>query len=435
MQTGKWEPPNEITRPDIVAISNEVLARPDNPYTVRDDFFRIRSLELDWDICGQVYEPINPDSVLTGADGKRVGIFLLHGGGGDHRSMDTMARLLAGKFRIKVATMTYPGHYNLLDPKGDWPGDTINPDGTARVPLWDQRQPITSDQYDLVQDRSDPVLRAKYGTLFFLRAREGTAFYDRLGAWPLAFEEAMKAVCARNFPPGEYSVYAHGHSTGGPFVHMLLQRVPNLAGLVGMESSPFGSIFSQMLDQGWKFPFNYITVRTWRDTARYAGPEAGPEGARRLPWLIEDVMEDWERKKHLPGLKSQHLVQFAAVDTLEQAARHSAQRLQMSPVATEALVARFRGYPFHLSGEDAPPVPPLIYGLAEGSRDHTPERYRNILLPALAAMRPAPRVRLVLFRAGVHAYTKAESELPKGPAPAVAQLWHDAITGGYYIQE
>jgi hypothetical protein len=86
----------------------------------------------------------------------------------------------------------------------------------------------------------------------------------------------MKAVCARNFPPGEYSIYVHGHSTGGPFVHQLLQRVENVAGLAGTETSPWGAIFSRMQGQRWQFPFNYLSVRTWRDLARYRGPEAGP---------------------------------------------------------------------------------------------------------------------------------------------------------------
>lgn len=429
-----WEPPHEITAAEIRSHSDRLLNRADHPYEVRDDFFTISSLGMDWEVCGRVYAPQPADSVIRGADGKRIGIFLLHGGGGDHRNMETMGRLLAGKFGIKVATMTYPGHFNFLDPKGDWPGETIRPDGTARTPLWDRNHPITPDQYELVQDRSDPVLRAKYGTLFFLRAKEGTHFFDRLGAWPYAYEEAMKALCARNFPVGEYSIYLHGHSTGGPFVHMLLQRVANIAGLVGMESSPFGAIFSKMLNQGWPFPFNYITVRTWRDVARYAGPEAGPEGMRRLPWLMEDVLEEWEKRKHLPGMKAQHLVQFAAVDALEAAGRYTAARLGLGPAETEEMAQRFRGYPSPLSGPGTRPVPPLMYGLAEGSRDHTPERYKNILLPALSELDRAPKVRLVFFRGGVHNYVKPESDLPKGLGPAVAQLWHDAITGGYYLQ-
>jgi hypothetical protein len=55
-----------------------------------------------------------------------------------------------------------------------------------------------------------------------------------------------------------------------------------------------------------------------------------------------------------------------------------------------------------------------------------------VLLPALAAMSPPPKVRLVLFGAGVHGYMKPEPDLPRGIGPAVANLWHTAITEGYY---
>ena len=431
--TTTWEPPAQLDRDEIVRGSEEVLRRPDIPLSVREDVFRIEALGLEWDLGGKVYEPANPSDVPRGADGRKVGTFLLHGGGGDHRGMEPLALLLAGKLGYKVATMTYPGQLWLLDPSRNWPGDTIHPDGTGRTPIYKQDEPITPDQYQLVEDRSDPVLRAKYGTLIFLKARSGTPFYDRLAAWPAAFETAMQTVCARNFPPGEFSIYAHGHSTGGPFVHLLLQRVENIVGLIGLESSPFGAIFSKMLNQGWPFPFNTITVRTWRDIARYRGPENGAEGMRRLPWLMEEVFEEWDGRKHLPNIKAQHTVQFAAFDALEAGARAAAARLRLGPVATEELVDHFRGYPRELRGPKVRPLPPLLYGLTRGSRDHTEERYRDVLLPTLAEMQPPPKARLVVFGAGVHGYMRPEPDLPRGIGPAVARLWHSAITEGYYV--
>jgi hypothetical protein len=428
--TTTWEPPAQLERDEIVRASDEVLGRPDIPLNVREDIFRISALDLDWDIGGKVYEPVDPGAVPRGADGHKIGAFLLHGGGGDHRGMEPLALLLAGKLGWKVATMTYPGQLYLLDPIRNWPGDTLNEDGTARTPIYLRDQPITPDQYELIEDRSDPVLRAKYGTLLFLRAREGTDFYNRLAAWPAAFELAMQTVCGRNFPPGEFSVYAHGHSTGGPFVHLLLQRVENIAGLIGLESSPFGAFFSRMLGQGWPFPFNTITVRTWRDMARYRGPENGAEGMRRLPWLMEDVFAEWSSRLHLPNIKAQQTVQFAAFDVLEAGARAAAARVGIDP---EPLVAQFRGYPLPLPSPPARPVPPLLYGLTRGSRDHTPERYRGVLLPALASVQPPPKARLVLFGAGVHGYMRPEPDLPSGIGPAIAHLWQTAIQEGYYL--
>ena len=48
-------------------------------------------------------------SASRGADGKRIGIFLLHGGSGDYKSMEPMAKLFAAKFGCKAVAMTFPG--------------------------------------------------------------------------------------------------------------------------------------------------------------------------------------------------------------------------------------------------------------------------------------------------------------------------------------
>jgi hypothetical protein len=431
--TTTWNPPLEITREAIVRASDDVLSRPELPITAREDIFRIRVADLDWDIGGMVYQPEDEADIPTGADGKKIGLFLLHGGAGDHRGKDPMARFLASRFGYKVATMTYPGKLYLLDPSRDWPGDTVNPDGTARTPLWQSDRPITPDQYELIQDRSNPVYRAKWGTMFLLRAKEGTEFYDRMASWPLAFEEAMIEVCRRNFPEGEFSIYAHGHSTGGPFVHMLLQRVPNIAGLIGMETSSFGHIFAGMLGMQWDYGFDLLTIRTWRHIAKYAGVEAGPEGMWRLPWIMEEVFEKWDRAKTQPQIKAEYLVTYGATGALAAAAHTTAKRLNLNSEETGALVHRFTGYPKELSGPGTRPVPPLLYGIAQGSRDHTEERYERVVLPTVAAMNPKPKANLVVFKGGVHGYEREEEDLPRGLLPAIAQLWDDAIRGGYYV--
>ena len=237
-----WEPPVEIPREEIVRISDEVLARADRPSVAREEIFRISVLGLDWDIGGMVYEPEDPTRIAVGADGKKVGIFLLHGGGGDHRGKDKMGRFLASKFGYKVATMTYPGHLYLLDPSRDWPGDTINPDGTVRTPIWKRGEHITPDQYEVIRDTS---MRLRYGTRTVARAKPGSIFYDRMAGWPAAFEEGMKDAMRRHFPEGEYAIYVTGHSTGGPIVFMMSQRVPNIAGVLAVENSPFGFILEE----------------------------------------------------------------------------------------------------------------------------------------------------------------------------------------------
>lgn len=428
-----WEPPAELARDEIVELSDRVLARPEIPIKATDDVFRLSVLGLDWDIGGTVYTPEDESAIPRGADGKRVGLFILHGGGGDHRGKDKMARFLAARFGYKVVTISYPGNLYLLDSSRKWPGDTINPDGTARTPLWNVDAPITTDQYEVIQDRSDPAKRAKWGTLFFLKAKEGTDFYYRMASWPAAFEDAMQDMCRRHLPASDFSIYAHGHSTGGPFAHMLLQRVDNVVGLVGMESSPFGFMFSRMLGMTWDFPFNYLTLRTWRHIAKYAGAEA-EEGAHwRLPWLMEDVFEAWDKTKSQAQFKAEYFITYDSRAALGEMARVTAQRLGMSDRDADKLVHRFEGYGHELSGPGVKPVPPLLYGINRGSRDHTEARYKNVVLPALAEMNPAPKARLVIFNAGVHSYERAEEGLPNGTLPAVAEVWNRAITEGYYL--
>jgi alpha-beta hydrolase superfamily lysophospholipase len=51
-----------------------------------------------------------------------------------------------------------------------------------------------------------------------------------MAAWPVAFEEAIKETARRHLPQGDFSIYIHGHSTGGPFAMTATQRVANIAG-------------------------------------------------------------------------------------------------------------------------------------------------------------------------------------------------------------
>ena len=437
----QWEPPSEVTRERIVEISQKVLAMPAIPVEAQEDIFRIPVLGMDWDIGGMIHQPKDPSQISTSPDGKKVGMFLLHGGAADHRFMNDAARLLAGKFGFKVVSMTYPGRLYLLDPSRNWPGDTIKPDGSVRTPIWNKDKPITQDQYEVVEDRS---MLPKYGTKILACAKEGTEFYNRLAAYPMAFEEAGKAMMRRHFPPDEYSIYIHGHSTGGPFAFMLTQRVENILGVVGMETSPFGYIYRAQgrpsgnpygKTQG-ELPFNCLGVGNWRTVAVYAGPEAlmreGGEALMRLPMLMEEVYERWDKVKTYPYFRAENSVHFGGVRELARAARATARRLDFSSEKTQQLVEYYVGYARNLSGPDVKPVPPVILGIVAASADHQYEAYRRITLPMFAGMDPPPKVRLVAFKAGIHGYTSPEPDLPMGPFPAGAKLWYDAIMNGYY---
>ena len=115
----------------------------------------------------------------------------------------------------------------------------------------------------------DTSKRKSYATIISLKAKEGSEFYYRMAAWPAAFEEGMQEAARRHFPLAQYSIYVHGYSTGGPFAMLASQRIPNIAGILGYGTSPFGYMYAETTGDSWNFPFNYLRLRTWRDTARY----------------------------------------------------------------------------------------------------------------------------------------------------------------------
>ena len=447
-----WEPPEFVSREQIIKDSEEVQARPDITVKQTEDIFRIRAAGMDWDLGAVVYEPQDPGRIPVGPDGKKAGLFLLHGGSGDFKHIERISLLLARKFGYKVLAGTFPGRFYLADPSRDWPGDTIHPDGRARTPIWKQGEAIAPDEYDVVQDTS---MRDRYGTRTLARAKPGTNFYYRMAAWPVAFEEGMIEANRRHFPEREFSIYGQGHSTGGPFICMLSQRIPNFAGVLATEHSPFGYLCLARVEWGGDMgkvsgyepakkkksktvtdPFNDLYVRTWRDRARYAGPEAlgqeGPGALMRLPALMEDVLDYWERSKKRPNFKAEYVVTHNIVASLTEAARVTAQRLKMNGDETDALVRRYVGYSRELSGPGVKPVPPTLFCISKDSRDHSPEVYREVIIPGFQAMKPPPKTRLTCFGAGVHVFWLAEKDLPLGIAPSAVRLWDEAIQNGFF---
>jgi len=275
-----------------------------------------------------------------------------------------------------------------------------------------------------------------------------------MAAWPVAMEAGMQTACSRHFPVDRFSIYVQGHSTGGPLVSMLCQRVGNIEGVLAAENSPFGYINAEK--HAWsgsmgkiagyerttrkkKYrtdPFYDLYIRTWRDTARYKGPEAlggeGPKALMRLPMLMEEVFESWNKKKVSPRFKAEYLITHNIVDSLKEAATVTAQHLKLNGAESESLIKRYIGYTRELSGPDIKPVPPFLFGIAKDSRDHSPEVYQEVIIPMFKAMQPPPKVDVVRFGAGIHHIWAPEENLPRGIAPAVLKLWYDAITKGYF---
>src|SRR5438128_6835784 len=162
-------------------------------------------------------------------------------------------------------------------------------------------------------------------------------------------------------------------------VFFISQRVPNVAGLIAVENSPFGFIqeeqhyWSGALGKVAGFervskkreprtdPFNELYIRTWRDRARYAGPEAlgqeGPQALMRLPWLMEEILDWWDKTKARPQFKAEYVITHNIKTSLEAAARAVAARQKISIEETEKLVKHYLGFPYPRTGAGAKPVP------------------------------------------------------------------------------
>ena len=357
-----WEPPASLSKEELVKISDGILGEPDIPYTETEDVFRIHANGMDWDIGCMVYEPTDPAKIPTGPDGNKLGIFMIHGGASDWRSIERLAQTFAGKRGYKVCNMTYPGRLYLPDPSRDWPGDTFHEDGGVRTPIWLDGEFIGRDEYEVVDDAA---MREIYGSRKYARAKQGSNFYYRMAAWPVAFEEGMLDICRRHLPVGEYSVFTHGHSTGGPFSHYLLQRIENGKGLIGIENSPFAFIFRKMSGHDWPTPFDHVLIRNWRELARYKGAEvAMQEGAEplfRLAWLMEEIFDMWEQAKRFPQFKAENWLHSDSHPCLTEAAKVTAERLKMNAEETQALVDRYLSLrpPPPGPGRQAHPAAPL----------------------------------------------------------------------------
>ena len=131
-----WEPPKRVQRSELVKISDSMLGDPDIPWSRREDISTIHSNGMDWDVGTMVYTPNDESKIPRGPDGKKIGVFMTHGGASDWRSMEPLAKTFCGKRGYKVCSMTYPGRFYFDDPDHDWPGDTFRSDGTVRTPIW-----------------------------------------------------------------------------------------------------------------------------------------------------------------------------------------------------------------------------------------------------------------------------------------------------------
>ena len=53
--------------------------------------------------------------------------------------------------------------------------------------------------------------------------------------------------------------------------------------------------------------------------------------------------------------------------------------------------------------------------------------------PGFQALKPAPKIAVTRFGAGVHSCWKAEKDLPVGIVPSVIKSWKEAVMNGYFV--
>lgn len=464
-----YTPPTDVSKASTIETITEFMARDDHLLTGGDqgwveDIIRIKAVGMEWDIGMSVHQPADPNEIPAGADGKKIGIFLLHGGSGDFKSMHSRADLLARKLGYKVVSMSYPGRHAFHTAGRDWPGSNVTAHDyhtytmEVRTPIWLRGEHITRDQYTIVKDYSQ---RARYGVRTLAKAKPDTVFSYRMAGWPAAFERGGIAAIEKHFPGDEYSVYVHGHSTGGPFTMMLSQRVDNIVGILAVENSSFGYINRAKHAWGGELgkiegydrvdeelqlesrtdPFDELYIRSWRDRARYAGPELlgteGPEALMRLPMIIEEILDSWGDVQKRASFKAEYLVTHDIQPSLVEAATVTAKRLRLNRKDTQALIDRYTGLTRELTGPGVKPVPPIMFQITAFSRDHSREVYEGVIIPLFGQMDPAPRVSLTQYPFGTHGYMIGEFApgVALGVGPAVFQQWDDAIKGGFFVTE
>ena len=67
-----WQPPSAVSLEEVVKLDREVAALPNIAIDEREDIFRIRELEMDWDIGVMIYAPRDSARIPSGADGRTV---------------------------------------------------------------------------------------------------------------------------------------------------------------------------------------------------------------------------------------------------------------------------------------------------------------------------------------------------------------------------
>jgi hypothetical protein len=107
--------------------------------------------------------------------------------------------------------------------------------------------------------------------------------------------------------------------------------------------------------------------------------------------------------------------------------------LQLQGDERQKMINKFRGFGHYDTRAGVRPVQPIFYINSANSRDNSPEAFNGIILPMLAELKPAPRVKATQLGAGTHLYYKPMKDLPFGLTRAAAFLWRQAINDAFFV--
>ena len=159
----------------------------------------------------------------------------------------------------------------------------------------------------------------------------------------------------------------------------------------------------------------------------------GKQPLFRLAQVMEELFEQWDEAKRFPQFKAENWYHNRTPSCLTEAAQVAAEYQGFNKEETDALVNEYLGYGVPLEGDGVKPVPNLLHGICDYSRDHTVPTY-EFLTRRYSELNPAPKFRFIQLGTGVHSYWRTEEGLPLGVCPVVTKIWHDAIMNGYFDQ-
>ena len=353
-----WQPPEFVSREQCIKDTEEVLGMPDIPIRQTEDIFRINVLGMDWDLGMVVYEPEDPKKIPVGADGKKAGFFLLHGGSGDFKGIEEP---MPSCWPASSASKWSPGPFradSTFDVRAAI-GRAIPSTRTARSgrrsgsKASDHAGPVRGGERHL----DAQPLRHAHG-----RARQ--AGYELLlshGGLAAAFEEGMIEAMRRHFPEARIfrlcvratppagrlsACCASGCRTWRASSPPRTRRLAHWKQQRRIWGGAMGKIegYEQVATKPARAPIRSTSSisapgATLRATK---GPEAlgqeGPTALMRLPAIMEDILEHAGKAKARPQFKAEYIITHAITGSLAEGARVTAARLKMNQDETEALV-------------------------------------------------------------------------------------------------